>query len=85
MHSCCRRALNVEELIQHLKEQLGELDFVHELEKAEAYENYYLDEGDAIFEQDQNHFPEEQGSPEFNRHPRSSRDGSIFFKKPEKY
>jgi hypothetical protein len=59
------KALNFEELLQSLKEQLASLDFVKEMEKAEAYEDYYF-EGDG-----------DQESPEFPRH--LSKESSLVF------
>lgn len=40
------RALNCEELIESLKQQLAELDFPGEVENAERYEVYYQEEGE---------------------------------------
>lgn len=60
------KALNLEELIQSLKEQLASLDFVKEMEKAEAYEDYYFEGADG-----------DQESPEFPRH--LSKESSLVF------
>lgn len=63
------KVLNLEELLQSLKEQLASLDFVKEIEKAEAYEDYYFEaDGD-------------QESPEFPRH--LSKESSLVFTKKE--
>ena len=49
-HYFTRQALNYEELIQNLKEQLDQFDFIAEHERAqeenEAYEEYYLEDYD---------------------------------------
>jgi hypothetical protein len=46
-----RQAINYEELIHNLKEQLDQFDFIAEHERAqeenEAYEEYYLEDYDA--------------------------------------
>jgi len=46
-----RQAMNYEELIHNLKEQLDQFDFIAEHERAqeenEAYEEYYLEDYDA--------------------------------------
>ncbi len=59
----------MEELLQSLKDQLANLDFVKELEKVEAYEDYYF-EADA-----------DQESPEFQRH--QSKESSLVYNKKE--
>ena len=38
------RSQNFDELMQSLKEQLMELDFVQEIETSEAYQEFYIEE-----------------------------------------
>jgi hypothetical protein len=87
LHSIYSRALNYEELIQNLKEQLDEFDFIEEyeraMEEAEAYEEYYLEDQDGGGEgtPNLNHnggigmgYHSQKSSPEFNVNLKAARN-----------